>query len=196
MNLDELLISQFLDDELALKDKLRFLEVLNAQPEYSKEAMALVRQEILLDDAHAGLAPGLEEDAFPAAAICKSSESIRIFKYAGALAAAACLILAVLTTVLYRQEAPPEGTPHRFVLYMPEAKEVSIAGSFNDWTSVPMERAGHNGYWEAVLVLPPGEYRFSYLTDKNKPIADPTILSKERDGFGGMNSILNVARQI
>ncbi|SHJ01969.1 Glycogen recognition site of AMP-activated protein kinase [Desulfatibacillum alkenivorans DSM 16219] len=196
MNPDDILISQFLDDELALKDKLRFLEALNTQPEYSKEAMALVRQEVLLDDAHASLTPGLEDDAFPIAFKRESGEPKRFLKYAGALAAAACLILALFTAVLYRREAPPEGTPHRFVLYLPEAQEVSIAGSFNGWESIPMERAGYNGYWEAVLVLPPGEHRFSYLADENKPIADPTILAREHDGFGGMNSILNVARQI
>ena len=37
--------------------------------------------------------------------------------------------------------------------------------------------------------LKEGEHRFTYLINGLQPFADPTILTREPDGFGGENSI-------
>ena len=81
---------------------------------------------------------------------------------------------------------------HRFVLYQPEVKKVEITGSFLDWSAVPMKKSGTSGYWEAVLEIPAGEHRICYIIEGNRRIPDPTISIREKDDFGGENSILAV----
>jgi len=46
-----------------------------------------------------------------------------------------------------------------------EAKQVFLAGDFNNWNeqSHAMRRAGE--VWSLTLELPPGEHRFKYLVD-------------------------------
>jgi 1,4-alpha-glucan branching enzyme len=82
--------------------------------------------------------------------------------------------------------------PHRFVIYQPEVEKVEIAGSFTQWQTVPMNRIGSSGYWDLILDLPRGEHRFTYLLEGNRRIVDPTVPTREKDDFGGENSVLSV----
>ena len=40
--------------------------------------------------------------------------------------------------------------------------------------------------------MPAGEHRLCYIIEGGKRIPDPTILAREKDDFGGENSILEV----
>jgi hypothetical protein len=55
-----------------------------------------------------------------------------------------------------------------------------------------MNRIGGSGYWETELELSSGEHRFVYILDDSRRIVDPTIPIREKDDFGGENSILSV----
>ncbi|MCD6502034.1 hypothetical protein J7L01_05485, partial [bacterium] len=48
----------------------------------------------------------------------------------------------------------------------PSAKEVFVAGSFNDWSesATPMESDGE-GNWSATLDLAPGRYEYKFVVD-------------------------------
>jgi 1,4-alpha-glucan branching enzyme len=107
--------------------------------------------------------------------------------FATGLAAA----LLIMLFVMPRQEVPVL-TTHRFVLYQPDVKQVEITGSFLGWSAVPLKRSGTSGYWEAVLEVPAGEHRLCYIIEGDKRIPDPTIPIREKDDFGGENSILAV----
>ncbi len=61
---------------------------------------------------------------------------------------------------------------------------------------MPLEKVGDSGYWSVTLKLEAGEYRYSYLIDNNRQIADPTVLTHEQDDFGGKNSIIKVTTAI
>jgi 1,4-alpha-glucan branching enzyme len=91
-----------------------------------------------------------------------------------------------------RQETGVESVSKRFVVYMPEAQNVQIAGSFTNWNSVPMKMIGPSGYWEIELNVTTGEHKYVFIVGNDKRIADPTILLRERDDFGSENSILMV----
>ncbi len=52
-----------------------------------------------------------------------------------------------------------------------------------------MNKIGTSGYWEITLNLIEGEHRFTYILEGREPFADPTILTRESDDFGGENSI-------
>lgn len=188
MNVNEPLISQFIDDELTLEEKRRFLSELGRDPDFAGEAMALVEQEIAL----------CRDPVFHAEPPAEMPRARLRFLRGGfaAMALAAAMLLLSLAVLYRAQQAGLPGGPglvaHRFVLYQPEAREVEISGSFNDWAPVAMHRAGDGGYWEAELRLPPGEYRFSYLVGPDGRMPDPTLLAREKDGFGGENSILKL----
>ena len=51
-----------------------------------------------------------------------------------------------------------------FRFFRPAAREVTVAGDFNDWSDrVPMRCDA--GWWTARLELQPGEFRFRYVAD-------------------------------
>ena len=96
---------------------------------------------------------------------------------------------------------PPETermatVPYRFVLYQPDAGQVELAGSFSGWKTLPMKKMGISGYWEVIVDLYPGEHHYSYIIEGSRRIPDPTILTREKDDFGGENSILDIHRRI
>ncbi|HEY2805873.1 MAG TPA: isoamylase early set domain-containing protein [Gemmatimonadales bacterium] len=80
-----------------------------------------------------------------------------------------------------------------FSLTAPAARAVSVAGSFNGWStaSLPLRRAS-DGSWEATVPLPVGEHRYEFVVDGQRWIPDPSAQSQADDGFGGTNSVIVV----
>ncbi len=82
-----------------------------------------------------------------------------------------------------------------FTLNAPEAQSVYIAGSFNEWSlnaSCRMKKEGGN--WTIKLPLEAGIYKYQFVVD-GRWQADPTNDRKEPNGFGDMNSIIEVVSQ-
>jgi 1,4-alpha-glucan branching enzyme len=59
-----------------------------------------------------------------------------------------------------------DGTKVCFKFYRPTAQNVHVVGDFNLWRDgeLPMRREA-DGYWGALLYLPPGDYKFRYRAD-------------------------------
>lgn len=80
----------------------------------------------------------------------------------------------------------------RFTYYDPDAGSVHLAGSFNDWnaTATPMIR-DDEGYWRVTLDLDAGEHQYKFVVDGAwiTDFENPDLAS---DGYGGMNSIVEV----
>ena len=79
-----------------------------------------------------------------------------------------------------------------FTLEAPQAQSVYLAGSFNDWSlndSCRMEKDG--GRWSLRLPLDPGVYQYQFVVD-GRWVADPANDRKESNGFGDMNSVIEV----
>ncbi|MCB0517782.1 MAG: S8 family serine peptidase [Saprospiraceae bacterium] len=79
-----------------------------------------------------------------------------------------------------------------FYLHHDVAKEVVVAGDFNDWDEMdlPLEMA-EGGKWEAKFSFgQKGVYRYKFLVNKSDWINDPRNLFQEEDGFNGFNSKL------
>jgi 1,4-alpha-glucan branching enzyme len=85
-----------------------------------------------------------------------------------------------------------EPAEHRFVLYLPQANQAEIVGTFTDWNPVPMQKIGASGYWSLTLKVPRGEHRYSYLVEDGNRLVDPTVVAREHDDFGGENSVIIV----
>ena len=81
--------------------------------------------------------------------------------------------------------------PVEFKLYAPQAKKVSLAGSFNNW-DIKAETAKKDtkGNWSAKISLKPGKYEYKFFVDgswQNDPCA-----SKVTNSFGTQNNLVEI----
>ena len=81
-----------------------------------------------------------------------------------------------------------------FRFFRPGAKRVHLAGEFNGWKDkeLPMMRCD-DGYWQARLRLPAGEFRFRYCAD-GQWYTDYAAFGVEPGEFG-LDSVLLVPAQ-
>jgi hypothetical protein len=75
-------------------------------------------------------------------------------------------------------------------LIRPDAKQVCVAGSFNEWKpeQTPLKPAG-DGRWVGDLAVNPGRYEYLFVVD-GQWLPDPNAIESVRNPFGGMNSVL------
>ena len=186
----EYLGSMYIDNELDLGEKVLFIEKIRAEQEFFEETVDLLMQEKLLRTQPEKLMVLAETQIYPD---LKSRIWVffRPLVYAGTGFALAMLLVFNQTTVSKDQETALK----RFVIYDPTASQVELTGTFNGWQRLKMRQIGATGYWELDLQLPSGEYRFAYILDGSRRMADPTQPAREKDDFGGENSILRVAGQ-
>ena len=186
------LISLFIDDELDLDEKTVFVETVHADPTFTKETLALLKQEKLLSTPLSINRP-MPVMATRWSPLLKRFWSFQIpFKALAAGLATAMIVIFVMQpeTLLFRPKS--QKLLHRFVIFEPGVQQAEIAGSFSRWKPVPMKSSGRNGYWEVTIELSPGEYEYSYFLDGKKSVADPTVQFGEEDDFGNINSIIRI----
>jgi 1,4-alpha-glucan branching enzyme len=85
----------------------------------------------------------------------------------------------------------PKGDGIAIKLVAPSAVQVCIAGTFNEWKTVPLKCA-QNGEWIGELKLPPGRHEYLFVVDgewRPDPVARETVPNP----FGGLNSVVCVA---
>ncbi len=80
-----------------------------------------------------------------------------------------------------------------FVLDMPQAKSVAVAGSFNNWKPVTMRKNG-DSCWRISLMLPPGRHEYRFVVD-GRWIDDPRAAESVPNPFGGRNAILTIKEE-
>ena len=182
------MISQFIDDELSLEEKIAFVNAVHEDRQVRDEAVSLLLQEELLRSPVFGSLPPAR---LPAVAPTRIFSRPRLLSFASGMAMAAMLFLGVYLAIPEKQMTA-QVAAHRFVIYAPNVSTVGISGTFTDWTVLPLNRLGTSGYWETRVTLPAGEHRFSYIMEGGRRVPDPTVPIQERDDFGGVNSILEV----
>lgn len=82
-----------------------------------------------------------------------------------------------------------------FRFHAPEAQQVYLAGTFNNWapTGIPMKK--RNGYWEVKLYLTPGTYQYKFVINGTDWKEDPLNPARVDDGYGGFNSVFVLTEQ-
>lgn len=176
------LISSFIDDELDLDEKVQLVQWIHRDVGFKDEALNLISQEKMLrSDAVATVPPVVVNYRQP---------RMRLLALASGFLSLV-LLLGGLWLYSYSNRDVVV-VPYRFVIYQPQVTSAQIAGSFTQWQPLELTPAGRSGYWEIVLDLPAGEHRYSYILDGRQRVADPTVVSREADDFGGENSILEV----
>jgi hypothetical protein len=185
----EHLISMFIDNELDLDEKIEFVETVHADTAYKEETVDFISQEKNLRTKPVDLIPPLV-----------SQPSFRWWRLEwlrplsiGLSCGLAIVFLWMVFTHDNQIAVNQTSKSHRFVIYRPDVASAEITGSFTGWQPRTMHRIGDSGYWEAELQVPSGEHRFVYILDGSRRITDPTVSIREKDDFGGENSILSIS---
>jgi len=80
----------------------------------------------------------------------------------------------------------------RFVYADANAKSMAIAGDFNNWQPVQMNRMKENNQtiWTITIPLPHKEIHYMFLKDGKEWLSDPLAPQQQDDGFGHRNSVI------
>ena len=80
-----------------------------------------------------------------------------------------------------------------FLLVVPEARSVALAGDFNGWdpARLPMRREA-SGLWTVEVPLQPGRYQYAFVVDGGRFVADPAAPRAVGDDFGTPTSVVTV----
>lgn len=81
--------------------------------------------------------------------------------------------------------------PVNFYCAAPHAKLVELAGDFNHWHPLPMQRS-MDGWWFAQVQLCHGHHQYRFFVD-GKPMLDPHATGVVRDEHGAQVSLLAVS---
>jgi len=89
---------------------------------------------------------------------------------------------------------PESRTTVRLEYRTPEAKRVSVAGTFNGWQpdGTPMRQDG-DGVWAVELELLPGAYEYRFVVDGTCWCSDPNATDAALNPFGDYNAVLRVS---
>jgi hypothetical protein len=179
----------YIDNELSLENKLRFVQQIRNDSVKADEAIELLQQEQIIRGDVVNRIPQIKFSP-----ILLRKKVLNFMVQPMNLVSAS---LAVAVTVLFFLVLTPQPyvQTNRFVIYRPDVSRAEITGSFTGWQRLPMYQVGESGYWEIVLTVPEGEHRFSYILDGQYNFSDPTIPTKEQDDFGGVNSVLYIGAE-
>ncbi|OGX41069.1 MAG: hypothetical protein A2984_03370 [Omnitrophica WOR_2 bacterium RIFCSPLOWO2_01_FULL_41_12] len=82
--------------------------------------------------------------------------------------------------------------PTAFRFYAPQAKNVSIAGNFNNWnTKALTAKKDSKGNWTVKANLKPGRYEYKFFVDGSW-LNDPRCTSFATNTFGTQNSVVDI----
>jgi 1,4-alpha-glucan branching enzyme len=78
-------------------------------------------------------------------------------------------------------------------LVKPDARQVFVAGSFNQWKpeTTPLSQKG-NGRWVGDVSVKPGRHEYLFVVD-GQWVPDPNAKETVQNPFGGKNSVLIVS---
>jgi hypothetical protein len=76
----------------------------------------------------------------------------------------------------------------------PDAKDVEVIGSFNNWSQegIRMVWDKDRRLWVVALHLRRGSYEYAFRVNNREIVADPKAILHRDDGFGHQNSILMI----
>lgn len=81
--------------------------------------------------------------------------------------------------------------PVNFYCAAPRAKSVELAGDFNHWRPLPMQRSV-DGWWFTQIQLCHGHHQYRFLVD-GKPMLDPHATGVARDEHDEQVSLIAVS---
>ena len=82
--------------------------------------------------------------------------------------------------------------PTEFKFYAPQAKRVSLTGSFNNWNTKALSaKKDSKGNWAAKVNLKPGRYEYKFFVDGSW-LNDPRCNRCVTNSFGTQNCTIEI----
>ncbi len=83
-----------------------------------------------------------------------------------------------------------------FVLFEPNAKQVSLSGDFTKWAcdAIPLKRRA-DGHWETTLALAPGRHEYKFIVD-GQWLPDPAAKEHVWNRHGSLNSVIEIRAEL
>jgi len=79
-----------------------------------------------------------------------------------------------------------------FKFFAPQAKKVTVAGSFNNWDTKELSaKKDSKGNWIAKMSLKPGKYEYKFFVDGNW-MNDPKCSGCVSNSYGTQNCIIDI----
>jgi len=80
----------------------------------------------------------------------------------------------------------------RFVYIDEKAQSIEVAGDFNGWKPIALEKQEVNGeqVWTGLVSMSRGEHRYMFVKDGEKWVTDPMAPMQREDGFGNKNAVI------
>lgn len=80
----------------------------------------------------------------------------------------------------------------RFVYIDEKAQSIEVAGDFNGWEPIPLEKQEVNGeqVWTGLVSMSRGEHRYMFVKDGEEWVTDPMAPMQREDGFGNKNAVI------
>ena len=132
-------ISAFIDDQLELDEKVRFVETVHADKVFKDETIDLLAQEQQLRSQATDQTPRVRPKHSTALWSRVWFKPLGFF--GGGLATAILLIFLVFQPT----EVSTGTVAHRFVIYQPDVHKASLVGSFSNWEALAMQSKGTSG---------------------------------------------------
>ena len=81
---------------------------------------------------------------------------------------------------------------HRFSFHAPSARDVFVAGSFNEWNprATPLKRTD-DGSWTVEVPLSRGSHEYRFVVD-GEWVNDPSVCKTVGNGLGSSNCVLEI----
>lgn len=113
---------------------------------------------------------------------------------APALAGAAAMLFVMLAVSPLRPTEKAGEVVFHFELHAPGADKVELLGTFNNWKSgdIVLQGPDASGHWTASVELPEGRHEYIFLVDGERWVTDPKGATHRPDGFGKVNTVINV----
>ena len=113
---------------------------------------------------------------------------------APALVGATAMFLVVFGMDRLDKPAENSQVTFHFELHAPGADSVELLGTFNDWKSGDIVLTGPDasGHWTTEVGLPEGRHEYIFLVDGERWLADPKAATHRSDGFGRVNTVIEV----
>lgn len=97
----------------------------------------------------------------------------------------------------FHDPARPAAKPRRvsggvlFQYLAPQAKQVLVAGDFNQWVGEPLMRRNGDGLWQRIIPLRKGGYRYKFLVDGEWEL-DPQAPQALENSYGKRDSYVEI----
>lgn len=88
----------------------------------------------------------------------------------------------------------PEEVMLRFVYIDNNAHSIAVAGDFNNWEPVELDKKMLNGetVWTGLVSMSRGEHSYMFVKNGEKWVTDPLAPVQRDDGFGNKNAVIYI----